>query len=249
MIKAMFFLMILLVPHLSFTFAGTIDPSTPDSKYIEYGKSFTYIGQLSGTNSEGNLFLASSVAIDDHNILTAAHVIKDIKTCNIKINNKIFEIKEFTYPKEFDAKNSFGYYDIALGHISEKIGLDWYPSLYESDDETGKICCISGYGYTGTFNTGAYKADNKLRAGSNVIDYIDRQLLICSPTLGKGKTSLEFIIAAGDSGGGLFIDNKLAGINSCVLSIKQVPTSNYATESGHTRISKHLEWIKKNWKK
>lgn len=247
MIKLMFVL-ILLVP-CSFLFAGTIDPSVHDSKYIEYGKSFTYVGQLSGITKKGNLFVASSVAIDDYHILTAAHVVYDIKTCTVKINNNNFQINELVYPKEFDDDKSFGFYDIAIGYTTEKIGLDWYPSLYENDDEVGKVCCISGYGYTGTFNSGAYKADNNRRAGSNVIDYIDRHLLICSPTIGKGKTSLEFIIAAGDSGGGLFIDGKLAGINSCVLAIKQTPRSDYATESGHTRISKHLEWIRNNLKK
>jgi hypothetical protein len=63
------------------------------------------------------------------------------------------------------------------------------------------------------------------------------------------KTELEFLIASGDSGGGLFIDNKLAGINSCVMAVDKKPDSTYNDESGHTRISKFIGWIKENIEK
>jgi hypothetical protein len=63
-----------------------------------------------------------------------------------------------------------------------------------------------------------------------------------------GKTSLEFLIASGDSGGGLFIDGKLAGINSCIMAVNGSPKSDYRTESGHTRISINLDWILENTK-
>jgi secreted trypsin-like serine protease len=60
---------------------------------------------------------------------------------------------------------------------------------------------------------------------------------------------LEFLIASGDSGGGLFIDNKLAGIHSCVMTVGKNPQSKYGEESGHTRISNFIEWIEDNRKK
>ena len=56
-------------------------------------------------------------------------------------------------------------------------------------------------------------------------------------------TELEFLIGSGDSGGGLFLDGKLAGINSCVLAIDKKPNSTYSDESGHTRVSKYIDWI------
>jgi hypothetical protein len=226
--------------------AGTIDPGTSDLKYLAQSSNFTYVGQLQGRTQDNKLFYASAVAIDDDHILTAAHVIKDIKSCILIVNKKEYVITEFVYPPQFNEDDTFGYYDIALGYSRDKLKLIEYPVLYENNDEVGRLCYISGFGMTGTFNTGAVKGDNKQRAGSNIIDYIDRHLLICSPTIGKGKTSLEFIIASGDSGGGLFIDGKLAGINSCVLAVKQEPKSDYATECGHTRISLHLDWIKKH---
>lgn len=226
--------------------AGTIDPGTSDLKYLNSASIFYYVGQLQGKTQDDKLFYASAVAIDDDHILTAAHVIQQIKSCVLILNKKEHIITEFVYPPQFNEDNTFGYYDIAIGYSRDKLKLKDYPQLYENNDEIGRLCFISGFGMTGTFNTGATRGDNKQRAGSNIIDYIDKHLLICSPTIGKGKTSLEFIIASGDSGGGLFIDGKLAGINSCVLAVKQQPKSDYATECGHTRISVHLDWIKKH---
>jgi len=69
-------------------------------------------------------------------------------------------------------------------------------------------------------------------------------LLVCSLKGGK-KTALEFLIANGDSGGGLFIDKKLAGINSCVMADDKSLNSNYNDWSGHTRVSLHKPWIDK----
>ena len=70
-------------------------------------------------------------------------------------------------------------------------------------------------------------------------------MLVCSASVHSDKniTKMEFLIASGDSGGGLFIDNKLAGINSCVMAVDRSPQSKYNEESGHTRVSKFLGWI------
>lgn len=231
----------------SICFGGTIDPNTPDDKHIKYAADFKYVYKICGTYNDGQLFCASAVAIAPNWILTAAHVVENQRTCLIHKDDKAYMIKEIIIHKDFE-KNKFGFADIAIGYISEDLELDFYPPLYEDNDEIGKICSISGYGLTGTFNTGAIKSDQKQRAGSNYIDAIDRDLLICSIT-NNNKTSLEFLIASGDSGGGLFIGNKLAGINSCVLAKDKNPNSNYGDESGHTRISNFVPWIKEIMKK
>jgi hypothetical protein len=229
--------------------AGTRDPNTPDNKYIEYAKDFHYIGKLCGSYENDTLYCASAVAIDDHNILTAAHVIDKSKKSKFIINDKEYIIKKYEIPLAFK-ESEFGMADIAIGYSEEPFKLAFYPELYEKDDEIGKVCCIAGYGITGTFNTGAKISDNKKRAGSNVIDYIDKNLLVCSPSsyASEKRTSLEFIIASGDSGGGLFIDGKLAGINSCVLASDRNPDSTYGDEGCHTRISKFVSWIKEHRK-
>lgn len=237
---------------ISHSVAGTIDPSVPDHKYIEYGSHFKYVVKLYGVYENKTQFLASAVLIKDNIILTAAHIVKGYETSAIKTDSDDeIEVSRFIWPKEYDP-DKFGTNDIAIGFLKSKVKLDFYPELYDKDDELDKLCCIAGYGVTGNFINGATTFDNKKRAGSNIIESIDRELLICKPSKStdKRRTSLEFIIASGDSGGGLFIDNKLAGINSCVSGDgKESLKSTYATESGHTRVSIHREWILKNIKK
>lgn len=233
---------------LSTVNAGTRDPLVSDNKYVEYGADFTCVGKICGIYNDGTLFCASAVAIDDHNILTAAHVVKNAKSCKFYIENTEYCINELVIHKDFDI--TFGVGDIAIGYCEKSFNLNFYPSLYTDTDETGQICSMSGYGLTGTFNTGANLHDGKRRAGSNIIDKIEYDLLICSPSKpGEHKrTSLEFLIASGDSGGGLFIGNKLAGINSCVMAVDRSPFSKYNEESGHTRISKYIPWINEHKK-
>lgn len=224
--------------------AGTIEPSVSDTKYIEYGSQFHYVGSLCGMYTDNTLFCGSAVVIKENIVITAAHVVKDYKSCHIKIKEKIYEINKII-PHEDFAKKIRGQGDIAICFVKEPIKLDFYPELYSEEDELDKVCSIAGCGLTGTFITGAQKSDSKKRAGSNIIDNIYGDLLICSVTReDKRKTSLEILIASGDSGGGLFIGDKLAGINSCVLADKKDKSvSSYNKESGHTRISKYREWI------
>lgn len=232
--------------YICLLYGGTIDPTISDKEYIDYAKDFHYVGKLCGTYNDGSNFCASAVAIDDHHILTAAHVVKDSKSCFVYFNEKEYCLTDVTIHKDFDTK--FGVADIAIAYSKQSFDLKFYPPLYENTDEVGKTCSISGYGITGTFKTGAFRSDQKKRAGSNVIDSIQADILICSPShIGdKTRTSLEFMIASGDSGGGLFIGDKLAGINSCVMAVDRSPKSKYNEESGHTRIQKFIPWIKEN---
>jgi hypothetical protein len=205
---------------------------------------------LCGEYNNGDFFCASAVAIDDFNILTAAHVVDNVKTCIFTLNiYDIYCIENIIIHKDFKT-DKFGTSDIAIGHSKTAFKLKFYPPLYITDDESSKLCCIAGYGFHGTFLSGANKHDGIKRAGSNMIDSIEKNLLICSPSRRDSPTftSLEFMIASGDSGGGLFIDGKLAGINSCVMAENKQPESKYGEESGHTRISDFLDWIQDNKK-
>jgi secreted trypsin-like serine protease len=228
----------------SVIYAGTIDPQIKDSKYIEHANLFSSVGKICGIYNDGSRFCGSAVAIDDHHILTAAHVIKNSISCSFFINDKEFCIKDIRIHKDFE-KDNFGIADIAIGKSEKSFELKEYPELYNKNEEIGKQCSICGYGFYGTFETGAKFHDNKKRAGLNIIDYIDEDMLVCSASTKTDKsiTSMEFLIASGDSGGGLFIDKKLAGINSCVMAIDRPPQSKYNEESGHTRVSKFIGWI------
>lgn len=243
-------------------FAGTIDPDTPDHKYVEFGKEFKSVGKICGTYQDGTEFCGSCIVISPYTILTAAHVVNDYKKVKVIINDKDYEISECIIYAEYKKFNDG---DIAICYSKQPIKLDYYPELYEKSDEVGKQCTISGYGSHGTFLSISLDFDGKKRAGSNTIDKIlvlsitkdgkdipyESDLLICSPskTNDKDKTSLEFLIASGDSGGGLFIDNILAGINSGLFkNPKHINTTKYGMESGHTRISKYRKWILDNTK-
>ena len=230
------------------SYAGTIDPGISDSKYTEYGstKTFECIGRLCGKGNDGKLFCASAVAIKPKWILTAAHVVQSSKTCKLIIKKQHLEIKKIIPHKNFEYDN-FGEFDIALCEVDGTILLDKYPELYLNEDEVGKECLIAGYGLNGTFLTGCKKSDTIKRAGTNLIDYREKHLLVCTPSIEK-KTSLEYIIASGDSGGGLFIDGKLAGINSCVMALDKIPDSTYGDEGCHTRVCLFVDWINETTK-
>lgn len=239
--KILIFLLIACI-GCSISFGGTRDPNIDDIHYINYGEKFQCVASVCGTEEEGGLYCASGVVIKPNWILTAAHVMKKAKTCKIKVNNKKINISTFISHNQFE-NNNFGYYDIALIYSEEDIGLNFYPDLYRDTDEIGKICSLSGYGITGTFKSGAVMGDGQKRAGSNRIRGIERHLLTCD--LKDPNTTMEFLIGSGDSGGGLFIGKKLAGINSCVITTDGKTDSNYNDESGHTRISQYIEWIER----
>lgn len=223
---------------------GTIDPNTPDSKYIEYGKKFECVMKICGIYNDETKFCASCVVINKHWVLTAAHVVENSNIVLIKDEKgNEYPISRAYIHSEFDSEK-FGLNDIALCYSEKPIELDFYPELYSEKNEEGKICAIGGYGITGNFLTGSRMSDGRRRGGANRIDRIENQLLICSPSRrNENFVQMEFMIGSGDSGGGLFIDKKLAGINSCVMAADKKPDSTYGDESGHTRISDHKEWI------
>lgn len=225
------------------TRAGTIDPNTPDAKHVAYGKDFHYVGEFCVIDKKGQVGFGSCVAIRPKTVLTAAHVIHDSLLCRVNINGKDIKVVKTETPTTFVYNGKMGS-DIAICFVEEDMGLEFYPELYEKDDEIGRISSISGFGMHGTFATGAIKSDDKRRAGSNIIDKAYGDLLIVTPSSIR-KTELEFCITPGDSGGGMFIDNKVAGINCCVLHSKgqDKPLGQYGHESAHTRISHHKKWI------
>jgi hypothetical protein len=231
-----------LVNLFTVSFAGTIDQNVADEKYIEYGKKHECVVQLKGTfGDKKQVYHASAVIIKPKIILTAAHVINSSNDCYIIVNDEKINIM-FGIMSNNYVESKIGPHDIAICYLENKANLKFYPVLYSNNDEIGKICSISGFGTTGTYQVGASKVDNKKRAGSNIVDGLISGMLVCSVNK-PPKTSLEFLICHGDSGGGLFIDQKLAGINSCIMTDDGKLDSNFNEDSLHTRISFHKEWI------
>ena len=227
--------------------AGTIEPGVPDSKYLKYGEQHECVLPIMGHYADplNRSFKGSCVLIDENYILTAAHVVYGSMTQYVVYEGKAYPLSIVAIHVNFDPKK-MGTNDIAIGRLQRPIKLDFYPEIYTKKNEKGKVCSVSGYGNTGTFETGwkPEKYDHKKRAGSNVIFNIERNCLLTSVT-DSGDTDLEFLIAPGDSGGGLFIDQKLAGINSAVIATDGNPNSDYGDLGCHTRVSDYVEWISK----
>lgn len=223
--------------------AGTRNPSVSDEKYVAYGSQFHSVAVFCSVREDDHTEQhASCVIISPRHVLTAAHVVAGTDRWWIRHDGKDIALTGISIKDGF-SEDSVGDDDIAVGRLSEEVRLDYYPALYGSDDECGKVASISGYGMEGTFSSGSVASDGVRRAGSNVIEGTSsRGLLICVAG-GERLTELEFCISPGDSGGGLFIGSKLAGINSFVMSDKGKPRSTWGNESAHVRVSVHLAWI------
>ena len=228
---------------------GTIDPSVSDDKYIAYGDQHECVVPIFGKcgcseAEKGHSFAASAVVISKRWVVTAAHVVNGTSNVKVRVRGREHAMKRVLINKHF-REDKVGLYDIAMCESEDDMDLDFYPELYVGKDEKGKVASICGYGMTGTFGTGAKSSDKKKRAGSNMVDECHRHVIACSISPAN-KTEMEFLIASGDSGGGLFIDQKLAGINSFVAAVDGSPNSDYGDESNHTRVSLFVPWIKAN---
>lgn len=229
------------------SYSGTIDPFCRDVEYIHYYTNFDCVVRLEAIDKKGAILNSSAVIIGPRTILMAAHSIGNTDQIKIVLNDKAYKIIKVIKHKDFVQEN-YGYYDIAIGLSEIDLPLSKYPVLYQESNEVNQIASICGTGMTGNFKTGAIRSTKSPRAGTNRIDRTYGTSLVCSASEHGAKdcTNLEFLICNGDSGGGLFIDGKLAGINSCVVATDGNANSDYGDETYHTRISELQEWIKDN---
>lgn len=236
----------LFLAYASEAFGGTIRHDVPDEKYLDYGNKYECVLRINGILEEEDKIIkyhGSCIAISNRWIITAAHVVEGSKRNIVIFEEKEIPIIKSVIHKDFKRGN-FGSIDLALCKLDKELNLKFYPELYHENNEIGKICGIAGYGKTGDGVIGANKVDDKKRGGSNKIFAISDYSLYCIMSKST-PTELEFLISHGDSGGGLFIDGKLAGVNSCVFSSDGKADSSYGDESCHIRVSKQIEWIKK----
>lgn len=225
--------------------AGTTDSTVPDSKYVEYGKKHQCVVEIHTVkkmqDKTKRLGFGSAVIVSPTIVITAAHVVVGNDSANIVLaNGEKVQIDSYAFPRLYMTPGINNYsYDIAVCRLKKSVDIDFYPELYNDRDEAGKVCGLAGFGFSGRHTDRTLKNDRIKRAGSNIIDSATDNILICSVGTGV-QTSLEFLINSGDSGGGLFIDKKLAGINSAIYKIGNQTTFNY---SKHVRISSHKNWI------
>ena len=223
--------------------AGTIDPNVDDNRYLEYGSKFYYVLPLNGIKDSGSPFAGSAVALRDNIIITAAHLVNNHRSASVGETRK-YPIVKVVFFKGYRQDIHPGH-DIAVCKIEGALGFEWYPSLYDGGNETGAVCSLAGCGYTGNFLTGVdERRGYAKRAGSNRIDRTSDYMLYCSPSINRDSTELEYLTAAGDSGGGLFINGQLAGIHSGIAeSVVNRGKAKYGAVSIHTRIKPYRQWI------
>lgn len=233
--------------YLGSSQAGTMDPKVPDSKYIEYGQKHECVLRIAGMYDDkmNTNFKGSCVLIDKDHILTAAHIVYGSMTQYVIFENKVYPCSLVAIHAKYNPKVMYQH-DIAIAKLQRPIDIDFYPELYKDKDEVDKICSLAGFGFPGKFSSGykVEKYDNKKRAGSNIIDGVDKNTLTFSVHK-EPQTSLEFLITPGDSGGGLFINKKLAGIHSCVYATDGKTDGDYGDVGCSTRISDYVEWVDK----
>ena len=248
-LRVCFFLAISLFPAIAC--GGTIDPNTEDKQYIKFGESFPMVARLIAPTralidgeEKPAILSASAVVIRPHWIVTAAHVLDDATGMPVVLVDK-HKPRAATYvvPHPLFNPNVMGAHDIALCFFPQQFELAFYTPLHTDINELGAAVTIAGYGRTGTFVTGATKDDGFKRAGHNAIECVKPFVLTCTPSV-RNKFPLEFMIAPGDSGGGLFIGNELAGICSFVSSRRDKhPNGSYDDVSAFTRVSSYVDWI------
>ena len=184
------------------------------------------------------------------------------------------------YP--FTFINSLGvWHDLALITLTQAapVAAERYD-LYSGESETGAVATLVGYGrLQGSNGVVLSESNHTRRWGENTVDTVGTGLppfwlrgslsaqlfydyddgttahdalgqWLGTPDLGLG--SREAMITAGDSGGGLFIEEngryRLAGVNSFVTRSGQADTTADADGSvgdigAATRVSSYTEWI------
>lgn len=225
--------------------AGTTDPNTPDSKYVEFGREFPGVVQIRNIVDcekceTRHSQIASAVLIRPNWALTAAHVVDNADNHVILIADKEYPLPYVVKHKDYVDEN-VGFHDIALVYSPAVFSVKPYP-LYRKADEVGRAVTIAGWGSHGTFSTGAKNFDTARRGGHNKLDSAERAILICSPSV-TDRFPLEFGIAPGDSGGGMFIGDELAGINSFLMAEDKKPDGTYGDQSAFTRVSLYADWV------
>ncbi len=242
--------------------AGTIRSDQPQQAYLGLGAAAAYagVGRLDFTTSAGS-YVGSGTLIAPDWVLTAGHVVDKAQTMTFTVNGTQYVGSNWLANPGWNG-NLLSGYDLGLVHLNAPVTGVAPAKRYADKKEVGKVGTAVGFGMTGTGLTGATYYDGQKRAGQNVIDAYyggsaaSARLFVSdfdNPTsrlamqdnqLGdRNALNLEYLIAPGDSGGGVFINGLLAGVNSFIAAKDGKVDADYGDISGHVRVSVFNSWI------
>lgn len=241
--------------------AGVIRHDRDDLLYRNLADSSGYaaVGDMIINNSSR----CSGTAIASNWVLTAAHCVDDpISSLSFTVGGSTYYgINEIVH-QNWTTNLTQGW-DIALVELGSTMTGISFAQLYSGTSEVGNVGTNVGFGRTGTGLTGDTQSSGTKRAGNNMIDAIGANLGWSSNILlqdfdnplaagdsffgSASPLDLEYIIAPGDSGGGLFIDIAgsiyLAGVHSFGASRDGATNFDYGDLAASTRVSSFITWI------
>lgn len=253
--------------------AGIIRHDTPDSWYtgLATDPAFSSVGLIFADTADTS-YSCSGTVINKNWVLTAGHCVDQAKAMSFYLPSetgwRFYEADSWVAHENYSDTKLFAGWDIGLMHFETEFEVA-PAQLYTGDTEWLNTSISVGFGFTGNGETGMTDIDYQSRAGTNIIDDLwseegSYQQILWSDfdhpidpsynffdyigvDFDDLASVLEIMIAPGDSGGGVFIQQEgqvyLAGVHSFVGDATNDGIFGYGDVYGSTRVSSFNDWI------